>query len=355
VAALAEIVNAAASGRAIMPDAALKSIASVPASDMAKAIAASLGAGKNVGIFLGNMAQQHPRAAELHTLVQELARLLGARFGVLGEAANSVGGYIAGCVPQKGGLNAQAMLKSPRKAYLLLNLEPELDCHDPVLAARAMQAAQSVIALTMYRTRVEDFAAVMLPISPFSETSGTFVNTEGRVQSFNRVTKELGDSRPAWKVLRVLGNLLGVAGFDYDKSEQVRDEVCAGDIAARLSNGVAGVEVNVTAARPVGLERIADVPMYFSDPIVRRAPSLQETIDAAPPVARMHPSLIRKLGLAPGSRVSVRQGAGSAIVEAASDPGVPPDCVRLAAGHPLTATLGPMFGDLVVEPAPQTP
>jgi NADH-quinone oxidoreductase subunit G len=349
VAALAEIVKAAGEGR--QPPAA--ALASLQVSDMAKAMAASLASGQNVGIFLGNTAQQHPQGAQLHALAQELAKLTGARFGFLGEAANSVGGYIARCVPQgSGGLHARAMLESPRKAYLLLNVEPEFDCHDPQGAMRAMEAAESVIALVTYRTSADRFADVLLPVAPFSETSGTFVNTEGRMQSFNRVTRELGETRPGWKVLRVMGNFLELQGFDYTTSEAVRDEICpAGEVAARLGNAVSGIEVRL-AGGTGALERIADVPAYFADPIVRRAPSLQQTVDAAPPVARAHPSVLERLGIRPGARVSVRQGTGEATVQIAADEGVPQGCLRLAAAHPLTARLGPMFGDLVVEVVP---
>ena len=348
VAALGEIVKAALEGKQPPPQA----LASLQSSDMAKAMAESLASGQNAGIFLGNTAQQHPQGAQLHALVQELARITGARFGFLGEAANSVGGYIARCVPQKGGLNARAMLESPRKAYLLVSVEPELDCHDPLTAMRAIAAAESVVALTTYRTSATEFADVLLPIAPFSETSGSFVNTEGRMQSFNRVTRELGETRPGWKVLRVLGNFLELQGFEYTKSEAVRDEACpAGEVAARLNNAVSGVEIRPTKGTNA-LERIADVPIYFADPIVRRAPSLQQTVDAAPPVARLHPAVLQALGIRPGAKVSVRQGTGEATVEAVADERVPQGCLRLAAAHSLTARLGPMFGDVIVEAVP---
>ena len=284
----------------------------------------------------------------MRLLAQELAGLLGAKFGFLGEAANSVGGYLAQAVPGAGGLNAAAMLAEPRKAYLLLNAEPELDCHDPRAAIKAMGAADFVVCLSAYKGFALDYANAMLPIAPFTETSGTFVNAEGRMQSFNGVVKPQGDARPAWKVLRVLGNLLGLAGFDYDSSEQVRDEV--GDqVAAKLDNRLSGMALALAPAR-AGLQRIADVPIYASDAIVRRAASLQQTRDAAPPRAWMNRALLAKLGLAEGQAVKVQQGAGEAVLSAGLDDRLPRDCVRVAAAHATTRDLGPMFGEIKVEP-----
>jgi NADH-quinone oxidoreductase subunit G len=345
---LAQVLRAAAEakGKPVPPLAAGANVSAA-----AKAIAASLASGANVGIFLGNAAQQHPQAARLHEFVQALAGVLGARFGYLGEAANGVGGYLAGCVPGGRGLNAQAMLESPRKAYVLLGIEPELDCGNPRAAMNAMRAAEFVVAMAAYRTRGVEYAHVLLPIAPFTETSGTFVSTEGRMQSFNGVARPLEDARPAWKVLRVIGNLLGLTGFDYDTSEQVRDEICRPDaVAARLDNRASGFGSGLESVqKPLaagGLQRIADVPIYFTDPIVRRAASLQQTRDAQTPRAWMSPALAAKLGMAAGAKVRVRQEGGEAVLELACDERLPADCVRIAAGHPATASLGAMFGEI---------
>jgi NADH-quinone oxidoreductase subunit G len=346
-AALAQVVKAVAEAKQqTVPDAR----AGVKVGADAKNIAASLASGENAGIFLGNLAEQHPQALLLRLLAQELAGLLGAKFGFFGEAANSVGAYLAQAVPGAGGLNAAAMLAEPRKAYLLLNAEPELDCNDPRTAMKAMDAAEFVVSLTAYKGFALDYASVLLPISPFTETSGTLVNAEGRMQSFNGVVKPLGDARPAWKVLRVLGNLLGLAGFDYDSSEQVRDEIARQEqVAARLDNRLDGIALQAPAASG-GMQRIADVPIYFSDAIVRRAASLQQTHDGAPPRAWMNAALLARLGLTDGQAVKVRQGTGEAAVNAALDDRLPRDCVRLAAAHASTRNLGSMSGELSVEP-----
>ena len=312
-------------------------------------IGASLKEGKNIAILLGNFAQQHPQAAQLHAIAQSLAESLGAKLGFLGEAANSVGGYVAQAA---GHGNAAAMLASPRKAYILLNAEVELDCHDPKAALFAMHKAEFVVALSAFRHKASDYADVLLPISPFSETPGTFISTEGRVQSFHPALKPLGESRPGWKVLRVLGTLLGVPGFGFETAEEVRAECLQGrDVAALVSNKTA-VASGAPVAAATGLQRVADVPAYFADGVVRRAESLQKTADAKPPRARMNATLMAELGFAQGDRILVRLGAGEAVLPVAADERVPERCVRIAAAHPSTAALGPMFGEVRLEKIP---
>ena len=353
---LAQVLKALATIKQAPLSAAMQAaVAPVPVSDTAQAIAQSLSSGERVAVLLGNYAQQHPQAAQLALLATMIAELSGASFGYLGEAANSVGGYIAGAVPFAHGghgMNAAQMLASPRKAYVLLNVEAELDTHDAQQAMAAMQAAGMVVVLSAYRHHATQYADVMLPIAPFSETSGTFVNTEGRAQSFKGAVRPLGEARPAWKVLRVLGNLLEVPGFDYDTSEAVRDEVLAGYSSARLSNAVTGVALQAIATSQVeGLQRVSDVPIYSSDAVVRRAVSLQKTHDAATPVVTMHSSELAKLGVRAGDTVKITQGDASVRLLVQANDRQPVRTARLAAGHAATAALGGMFGTISVERA----
>jgi NADH-quinone oxidoreductase subunit G len=321
------------------------------ASGEAAAIARSLASGERIAVFLGNFAQQHPQAAQLQALAQQIAALSNGKFGFFGEAANSVGGYLAQATPGAKGLNAAAMLASPRKAYVLLNVEPELDCADTRQAIAAMQAADTVIVLSAYKHKALDYADVLLPITPFSETSGTFVSTEGRVQSFKGAVKPLGESRPAWKVLRVLGNMLKIDGFDQDTSEAVCDEALKDmDVAARLNNSIGGVEAKAIASTG-GLQRISDVPIYATDAMVRRSAPLQATADAAMPQAWLHSGEMKKIGVQAGETVKVSQGQGSVKLVAAVDDKLPRGVVRVAAGHPATSALGAMFGTISVERA----
>ncbi len=299
------------------------------------ALKSKLEGAKNPAVLLGNFAQQHPQAAAIHAAAQAL----GVKLGFLGEAANAVGGYVAG-LPSGGGLPAVRQ----KKALLLLNAEPRLDCADPL----ATENAAFIVNLTAWKSDVGD---VLLPIAPFTESAGTFISTEGRVQSFQAVVAPLGEARPAWKVLRVLGTLLGRPGCAFDTIDEVRAACLAGrDVASLLSNRIELAAA--TAPGATGVQRIADVPIYFADPLVRRAPALQRTRDAQLPKAWMNGKLLKKLGLAEGQPVLARMAAAPARLAAALDDKLPDDCVRIAAAHAATADLGPMFGALSLEKAP---
>lgn len=347
---LAQILKALSSEKGIEAD---DSVKNIEVSDSAVAIAKSLASGSRVAVLLGNFAQQHPQAAQLQALAQRIASLAGGRFGFLGEAANSVGGYLAGALPATTGLNASSMLSSPRKAYILLNVEPELDCANPHQAIAAMREAAMVVAMSAYKHQAQEYADVMLPIAAFAETSGTFINTEGRAQSFKGTVKPQGEARPAWKVLRVLGNLLDISGFGYDNSENVRDEAMANvNLANALNNQlISSVPIEAQANSIGGFQRVADVPIYATDAVVRRAASLQKTQDALPPVVTLHSAELARLGLAAGQKVMLRQGGAQACLVAAVDDGMPMGTARIPAGHSATATLGAMFGMVSIEPS----
>jgi NADH-quinone oxidoreductase subunit G len=345
--ALAEVAAAVAQAKGVdAPSAVLGAAASAEA----QAIATSLLGGERKAVLLGNSAVQHPQAGALLALASWIAEHTGASVGYLGEAANSVGAQLVGALPGPGGLNAGQMLGQPMKALLLLGTEPLLDAADPATARMALAASGLVVAMTPFKDAVTEHADVLLPITPFTETAGSFVNTEGRLQGFHGVVKPLGEARPAWKVLRVLGNLLELDGFSQDSAEDVRAEALGdlGTLSSRLDNGSAALPVALPHA-PAGLQRIADVPIYSTDMLVRRAPSLQLTADARPPVAGLPSELWHRLGLQTGARVRVGQGETAVVLPAREDPTLAADTVRIAAGHPATAELGAMFGGLTVE------
>ena len=350
VATLAQVLAALVAEKGLEPSPALAGKLPEHIEDEARAIALSLASGRQVAVWLGNLAVQHGRGSELHTLAQEIARLTGGSFGFIGEAANSVGGYLAGAIPGADGLNAAAMIEQARKAYVVMGAEPAFDFANPSATTAAMQTAQLVVGLTAFDSAsLRGVADVMLPIAPFSETSGTYVNCEGRAQSFVAVARPQGETRPAWKVLRVLGNLLALDGFSQSDSEAVRDEILSADFASQLNNGVEGVVVSIATASSAALERVTDVPIHFSDPLVRRAEALQKTRDAAAPSARISPATMEALGVAAGDRVRVAQGAATAELIVQADPGLAAGCVRIAAAHVSTSKLGGMSGDLSVE------
>ncbi len=317
----------------------------------AEAVAQTLLSGERKALLLGHAAAQHPQAGSLLALAQWIAEHTGASVGYLGEAANSVGAQLVKAMPGEGGLNAGQMLSQPMKALLLLDVEPALDAADAAAANAALAGAGLVVALTSFKDAAVANADVLLPIAPFTETAGSFVNAEGRLQSFTGVVKPAGDSRPAWKVLRVLGNLLGLEGFQHETADEVRVEAL-GDVsglAQRLTNQT-GAAITMSAM-PEGLQRIADVPIYAADALVRRAAALQLTADARPPMASLPPALWQQLGLVAGDRVRIKQGEALAELPAKPDATLAANTVRVPAGHDDTAMLGAMFGTLTVEKA----
>ena len=251
-------------------------------SEADRAIAKSLMGGEDKAILLGNAAAHHEKASSLLALAQWIGEHTGATVGYLGEAANSVGAQLVRAVPGQGGQNASQMLRGGLKAAVLLGVEPGLDS---AAGGQGLVGAEMVVTLSAFKTNM-DVSDVLLPIAPFTETSGSFVNTEGRLQSFHAVVRPLGDARPAWKVLRVLGNLLGLSGFDADSSQAVLASalpgVRVGEVvdSARLSNAVASaIDTQAATLEP------CVAPIYQLDGLVRRASSLQLTADARAGVA----------------------------------------------------------------------
>ena len=348
-AALAAIVKASAEIKGVAVPAGIESAA---VCETSKKIAQSLVDGDKRAVFLGNVVTQSADATQLQALALELGKITGASVGFLGEGANTVGAHVAGALPT--GANARQMFEKPRKAYVLMGIEPEFDCANPQLVLAALKQASMVVQLSAFKyAPALDYADVILPIAPYTETSGTFINIEGRIQSFNGVAKARGDARPAWKLLRVLGNVLNLEGFAYETSEAVRDELLGkgAEFAAGLNNNLNNVALAVPAGASAGLQRIADVPINFADPLARRAPALQQTADAKAPAARLSEETLARIGVADKAQVRVRQGSGEALLVAMADNNVPAGCVRVSAAHASTAMLGEMFGSITVERA----
>ncbi|UDM49519.1 NADH-quinone oxidoreductase subunit NuoG [Cupriavidus sp. MP-37] len=348
-AALAGVARAVAAAKGV---AAPVATAGFDGGDAAAKAAEALLSGERRAVFLGNEAVRHPQFSALHALAQWIATETGATLGFLTEAANTVGGYVAGALPKQGGADAQAMLATPRKAYILLNTEPEFDAADPRQALAALAQAGTVVVLSPFRSEAAmQYADVILPVTPFTETAGTFINCEGKPQSFNGVVRALGEARPGWKVLRVLGNLLDVAGFDYDTAEAVRAEVLSAPVDAQLDNAT-DAPIRVSAAAANGIERIADVPIYHADPIVRRAESLQLSAAARRAMQIALPAdLFASLGIQSGDPVRVTQGQGSVVLPAVLEATLPANTVRVPAATPAAMSLGAMFGTVTVEKA----
>ena len=344
------------------PETVRRLVAEAAPDDTQRVIAQALRDAVRPAVLLGNTATMHPQASLLTALAAVIATASGASLGHLPEAANSAGGWLAGVLPHRGpagapaavtGLNAREMLEDTRRGYLLFGVEPEHDCVDAGAAVRAVDAAEFVVSLSPWASEaMKSRANVLLPVSSSMETSGTFVNAEGRWQSFTAATTPYAGSRPGWKVLRVLGNLLGLEGFDYTSSEEVRDELRrrleGASVADRRGSGPVAA---MPAAGPV-LERIGDVATHSADALVRRAAALQETPDAhAAAVARLCAAQAARSGVNGATAVRLTQDGRSITAPLEIDERVPLGCLWLPTGTPAAADLGQAYGPIDIEPA----
>jgi NADH-quinone oxidoreductase subunit G len=281
LALLSEVASAVAQSTAAALPAGVN--ASPHISAQAQRMADLLLAGERKAILLGNAAAHHAQASSLLAVAHWIALHTGATVGYLTEAANTVGAQLVGAQPMNGGLNAGQMLAGAAKAVLLLNTEPEFDSALGARAKAGLNHAQMVVSLSPFKANM-DLADVLLPIAPFSETPGTFVNAEGRIQGFHAVVKPLGECRPAWKVLRVLGNTLGLAGFEQETAADVLAQALGRVTGEGARFAPAEQLSNATKAQPtaatgqVGEPVVASI--YQLDGMVRRATSLQLTADA---------------------------------------------------------------------------
>ena len=312
------------------------------AADTQNALSDGLKQAEKVAIVLGAEVQNHPDYAAIYAAAQQLAAATGAVLGILPQAANSVGADVLGV---NAGQCIQEMLAQPKKAVLLFNVEPEIDVAGGAKAVAALKQAQSVMAFTPFESdTLREVCDVMLPIAPFTETSGSFINMEGRLQSFHGVVRGLADSRPLWKVLRVLGNVFGLSGFEYDSSEQVlKEAVNKEGLSEKLNNQSAWQGGAAQAAAK--LMRVGGVGIYHSDALVRRSAPLQATSHAQVPAARVHPNTLAALGLQNGDSAQASQGGASVSVTVVADAGLSENVVHLPL-HSENAALGALMNSI---------
>jgi NADH-quinone oxidoreductase subunit G len=313
----------------------------------------------------------HPDASLIRDLAQKIANLCNAKVGLLTEGANAAGAWLAGAVPHRHagsvptnhqGLDAYEMFEKPRKAYVLLNVEPDRDCANAARAIEALKQAKLVVALSLYRHPVlEEHADVILPIAPFTETAGTFVNVTGQWQSFKGVASAFGSSRPAWKILRVLGNFLHLEGFEFESAEEVRREVeklIPNDpsSALRAPSPTRGEGKSLDGLRITErtvLARVGEIPIYSGDSLVRRSQPLQEAqilMEGESNVLRLHPETAKKLKLQEGSMAKVKQEHAEAVLVVRLDERLAADAAYIAGGVEASASLGDLIGPIEVSP-----
>ncbi len=308
-------------------------------------IADMLDQGRSSTVLLGALAASHPEAAVLRALARALGTLTGAAVGEL-PASNGAGLWLAGLVPHRGPLGqarsragrpAYDLLDGQQRGFILMDAEPVTDSADGGRALQALTSAQFVLALSAFRSEALDYAHLVLPMAPFTETDGTYVNVEGRWQSFEAAVAPRAETRPAWKILRMLAERLAVTGLAY---------ASIGDIRAELTDAV----VTPPSAAPVlaaiknpgrhdGLERVAEVLLYDSDSIVRRSGPLQQTKDRGLARLYMNEAEALRLGLSVGERVRVTVGSEQAGLELAVDGRVPDGAAYIPAAIEATARL----------------
>jgi len=324
--------------------------ANVSVSPAAQKIADSLLSGSTKAVLLGSAAIAHPQASDLHVQAQFIADQTGATLGFLPVGGNAVGAALVNA----NGAGVDSVLSGDRKAVLLMNIEPDADLPNPAQARAALAKANTVIALSAYKSAdLLEMADVILPISTFTETVGTFVNAEGSAQTVQPSVKPLSDSRPAWKVLRVLGGLLDIDGFLFNLPEEVLGEALDENYCTRLSNKATSNSIASGSQTPTpGLERIADVNIYAGDQIVRRSSALQLTRDAKHGnQAGLNQQLFSELGLKEGDAVRVSQGSESVDLPATLEVNLALGAVRISAGTMASAKLGSMYGPITVSKA----
>ena len=365
---LAGIVKAFSESGNNAVDASVQSlIKNVVVSDDHRIIVKKISAAENGSVLLGNLATAHNEYSTLKCLALAIAKLGNVKFGFLSEAANTSGAHLAGVLPHRGvggasiesaGLTLAAMLEQPLKAYLLLGIEPELDCWDGYKARQAMQSAEFVVSMTAYQSEaMKQYADVLLPIALFAETSGTFINVEGLSQSFTGAVPPVGEARPSWKILRVLGNLLNIEAFEYNSSQEVRDEVTGaiknvalGSVGSWIAPDTLNDALNNGQSENSALQRITETPMFSVDAMSRRAQALQKS-DSSKGSIQLHPQLADKLNISAGDIVIVKHEENSISAPAMVNENVSANCVLIQAAQSTHSELGPWHGHVSLRKA----
>ena len=315
-------------------------------------------------VILGNVAQMHPQFSTLRALAAMIAKETNSTFGYLTDGCNAAGAWLAGAVPHRGvagatedvvvGKNISQLAGEKLAACLLLNIEPDTDAANAKELLATLSNTDFVVSVSAYNSAsLKDVADVLLPAASFTETSGTYVNAEGFWQSFNGVLEPKGGSRPAWKILRVLGNLTGVDGFDYISSEDVKNEVRSLCESIELSNTTSDTPSFKINAVSDKLHRSTDVPMYATDSLVRRAVSLQKTIDAQTLCVRLNTSEAARLNVSDANTVTVKQGDTSSVLSLIIDDTIPDSSVWIPTAVEGCDALGNAFGVVSIEKASQ--
>ena len=324
--------------------------------EQAKQIAQLLHQHENTTVLVGNIMQQHFDYAGMRAIAYWLAKLSDSKFGNVALASNAVGASLLGALPHRGvmgekvsepGLNWLEMVKSPRKVYVLMGLEPEWDCAMPAATLNALSQAEAVISLTSFASEhAQEYCDWMLPVTCYAEAEGSKVNIEGRWQGFSKVVNADADVKDGWKILRKLANELELDGFDYFTLDEVRKEL-GEQVGAEVtfSNDLQSMpEIKITRFDDDDMLRIGAVPIYSIDALVRRAPSLQQAQESQEAELLVHPNDIYKWSLLEGKWVRVTQDGEKSILKCVASEDVMPGTVCIPRGLSRSEKLGAIFG-----------
>ncbi|UOF93977.1 MAG: NADH-quinone oxidoreductase subunit G [Bordetella sp.] len=322
---------------------------SVYSNEQSRKIAETLIKGSNIAVLLGNLAISLPDASTLAANSAMLANLINGKLGFLTSGANTLGGYLAEAIPKGKGKTAKLMFSQHLKGYLILHAEPYLDLDNGEEALYALKNAKFSVAMTPYLSDAQNWADVILPVSPFTETSGTFINAQGNVQSFENVVSPLKKTRPAWKVLCDLANFLELEGFNYETSKSIRDSILKKkNINKSLSNNIRS-KIGVGNLM-FGLERITDIPIYRSDPIVRHSAPLQLMKESQLNILRINKNTLRKLELPENvKKLEISNLKSNIQLKVIQDNSVPDRGLKISGTFSETIKLGGAFSELYVK------
>lgn len=308
-------------------------------------VESALKSAEKASIILGAYAQNHPQAQTIAAIAQQLAERTGATLNWYTQGANAAGAHYAGVLPEEKGLNAQAMFAQPRKAYCLFNIEPEFDCANSAQALKAIEAAEFVVSFSPFHTA--DYADVILPIAAFAQTSGTYVNAAGQWQTFQAASPPFGEARPGWKVLRVLGNLFELSGFNHESSSDVLEELKK--LVEKLPEPEHNLKVNAAKADKDEPTLLLEWPMFCVDSVVRRSEPLQQCLADDMANVRVNNEMADKFKLSAGDKVMLTQGDESREFVVTIDDSLPLNTVHLYAALPETAAFGTAFAAVKLE------
>ena len=357
---VAELASIAAAAYQLSGKALPENLAKAEVSETHTAIAQQLNETESATVLLGNIAQMHPQFSALRALAEAIARQTNSQLGYLSDGANAAGAWLAGAVPHRAaggvtedvvaGKNIAELSSEKLAACLLLNIEPDTDAADARALLATLDNTDFVVSISAYNSAsLKEVADVLLPAASFMETSGTYVNVEGLWQSFKGAVEPKGESRPAWKILRVLGNLIGVDGFEFMSSQDVKNEVRALCESIELSSMMDADVSKLDITAGSGLHRASDVPMYAGDAILRRADALQRTVDAQSMCVRLNSAEAERLGLSAASAVTVKQGDNSAALNLVIDDSIPDASAWIPLAVEGNELLGAAFAEISIE------